>query len=226
MAKLIFVVLALLVAAASHARQDPGAVRKAVEDYLRVQTKGLPGQVSFTVTGLDPNNNLVPCAPLEVGQAPGARAWGRTNVRVRCLQEGGWSVFIPVHIKVVADYLITAKPLAPGQVITETDFALQAGDLSDLPSGTLTDAAQAVGRTVSMSIPAGRPLRSDMLKQAVVVQQGQSVKVYSRGAGFQVTNEGKALNNAAEGQIVQVRLGNGQMVSGIARTGGQVEVGY
>jgi flagella basal body P-ring formation protein FlgA len=65
-----------------------------------------------------------------------------------------------------------------------------------------------------------------MLQQSLVVQQGQSVKVVSRGAGFQVANEGKALNNAAAGQVAQVRLGSGQVVSGIARASGVVEINY
>ena len=226
MKRILCTLLALLFSLTAAARQDPAAVKRAVEDYLRIQIKGLPGQASYSVGGLDPNNNLAPCAAFEVSQPPGSRAWGRTSVKVQCPQEGGWSVFVPVHIKVVAGYLIAARPLAPGQVITAADFVLQNGDLSDLPIGTLTDPQQAVGRAVSMLIPAGRPLRADMMRQVFVVQQGQSVKVVSTGPGFQVANDGKALNNAVEGQIAQVRLNNGQIVSGIARNGGQVEVSY
>jgi flagella basal body P-ring formation protein FlgA len=58
------------------------------------------------------------------------------------------------------------------------------------------------------------------------VLQNQAVKVVSKGPGFQVANDGRALNNGVEGQVVQVRLGNGQIVSGIARNGGVVEVTY
>jgi flagella basal body P-ring formation protein FlgA len=65
-----------------------------------------------------------------------------------------------------------------------------------------------------------------MLRQPNIVQQNQTVKVVSRGPGFQVTNEGRALNNAQEGQVVQVRLGNGQVVSGLAKAGGVVEIGF
>lgn len=224
--KLPFILVALLISQAAAAYQEPAAVKKAVEEYLHIQTKGLPGRISYTVSGLDPNNNLPPCAAFEVSQPLGSRAWGRTSVKVRCAQDGGWSVFVPVHIKVVANYLVATRPLAQGQIIAEPDFGLQSGDLSDLPSGVLTDPRQAVGRTATMSVPAGRPLRSDMLRQAMVIQQGQNVKVVSRGPGFEVSNDGKALNNAAEGQIAQVRLNSGQIVSGVARAGGQVEVGY
>jgi len=220
------IALAVLFASPLWARQEPAPVRKAIEDYLRIQTKGLPGQVSFSVGALDPNNNLAPCAAFEVGQTPGARIWGRTNVTVRCAQERGWSVFVPIHVRVIADYLVTGRPIPQGQVIVEADLARQSGDLSDLPAGILTDPRQAIGRTAISSVPAGRPLRGDMLRQALAVQQGQSVRVVSKGPGFQVANEGRALNNASDGQVAQVRLNNGQVVSGIARTGGYVEVGF
>jgi len=220
------IALATLFAPPLWARQEPAPVRKAIEEYLRIQTKGLPGRASFTVGSFDPNNNLVPCSSLEVGQAPGARLWGRTRVAVRCTQEGGWSIFVPVQVRVIADYLITARPLSQGQLITDADLARQNGDLADLPAGILTDPHQAVGRTAIQSLPAGRPLRGDLLRQALVVQQGQSVRVVSKGPGFQVANEGRALNNAVDGQVAQVRLNNGQVVSGLARTGGYVEIGF
>jgi len=221
----IALLLAVLVTTAM-ARQDPVPVGKAVEAFLQGQTGGLPGQVSFTIGSLDPGNQLAPCDAFEVSLPPGARAWGRTNVAVRCQTERGWSIFLPVHIRVVTDYLVTALPLAQGQTVIIADLARQRGDLSDLPSGVLTDERQAVGRISKLSIPAGRPLRADMLQQPVVVQQNQTVKVMSLGPGFQVANEGRALNNGIEGQVVQVRLHNGQVVSGIARTGGIVEVGF
>lgn len=222
-------VIALMILASPHlqARQDPAPVKKAVEEFLRVQTQGLPGQVGFTVQGLDPDNHLTPCAvPVEVTLPPGARSWGRTHLGVRCPVGGGWSAFVSVHVRVLADYLVTARPLAQGQTLTEADIARQSGDLSTLPIGTLTETQQAVGRTAGLSIAAGQPLRADLLRAPTVIRQNQTVRVVSRGAGFQVTNEGRALANAAEGQVVQARLHNGQVISGIARAGGTIEISY
>lgn len=218
-------ILAVMTTAAQ-AFQDPAPVRKAVEDFLQVQTRGLPGQVSFTVGSLDPANKLAACPSFDVSLPQGARAWGRTSVNVRCLAERGWNVFLPVHIRVVTDYLVAAMPLAQGQAVTAAALAKQRGDLSDLPAGVLTDEGQAVGRSARLPIAAGRPLRADMLQQPLVVQQNQTVKVVSAGQGFQVANEGKALNNGVDGQIIQVRLNSGQVVSGVARTGGTVEVNF
>ncbi|MFA7269818.1 MAG: flagellar basal body P-ring formation chaperone FlgA [Sterolibacterium sp.] len=224
--RLLLLVL-LLFACSLAARQEAAPVKQAIEDFLRVQTKGLPGQVSFIVGNIDPQNGLAPCPAFEVSMPVGARLWGNTNVKVHCQNENGWNIFVPVKVRIIGDYLITAHPLSQGQVIVETDLAKNRGDLASLPGGILTETSQAIGKTLAQSVASGHPLRSDMLRQAMVVQQGQGVKVLSKGPGFQVTGgEGRAMNNAMDGQVVQVRMANGHMVSGIARTGGVVEVAY
>ena len=216
----------LLLPAAAQAQQDPAPVKKAIESWLKIQTKGLPGQVSWDIGGLDPDNQLGACKNFDIGRPAGARPWGRTNVVVRCLGEPGWRVYVPVHVRVKTDFLISARPIAQGQVVVADDLATELGDLSELPGSILTDTALAVGKIAASSIPAGRPLRADMLKTQTVIRQGQTVKVVSRGPGFAVANEGRALGNAQEGQVTQIRLGSGQVVSGVAKADGTVEVGY
>jgi flagella basal body P-ring formation protein FlgA len=56
------------------------------------------------------------------------------------------------------------------------------------------------------------------------VQQGQLVRVVSRGAGFAVSADARAIGTAGEGQVVQVRTPAGAILSGVARVGGAVEV--
>lgn len=215
-----------LLSSAAVAQQDPVPVRKAIDDWLRIQTAGLPGQVSYEIGGMDAGNLLAPCPSFEVSRPAGARTWGRTSVMVRCLADSGWRIYVPVHVRIKASYLVTARPLAQGQAVGETDLATQSGDLSELPANILTEAGQAIGKVAAASIPAGRPLRADMLKTMTVVRQGQTVRVISHGQGFAVANEGRALNNAVAGQLVQVRLGNGQVVSGIAKSDGTIDVSY
>lgn len=225
--RLLLPLLLLVLSISAAARQEPGLVKKAVEDFLQIQIKGLPGEVSFSVGRIDPQNNLLPCPALEVSLPAGARAWGNTTVKVQCQTDGGWSIFVPIRIRVIGDYLVTARPLTQGQTIAEADLTKNHGDLANLPNGILTETSQAIGKVVVISMTSGQPLRRDMLRQALVVQQGQGVKVLSKGPGFQVTGgEGRALNNAIDGQVVQVRMASGHVVSGIARAGGVVEVTY
>lgn len=224
--RFLFLLLACLLSPFVQAQQDPLPVRKAIDEWLKVQTQGLPGQVSIEIGGLDAGNQLASCSAFDVSRPAGARTWGRTTVLVRCLDQAGWRIYVPVHVRVRTGYLVSARPLAQGQAVAASDLATQTGDLSDLPANILTDAAQAIGKVAGAAIPAGKPLRADMLRAMTVVRQGQSVRVVSQGQGFAVANEGRALGNAVVGQVAQVRLGNGQVVSGIARADGTVEVSY
>lgn len=212
--------------AAAMAAPDPAAIRQAVEQFLRVQTQGLPGTVRYSVGAIAANPQLADCPALGVSLPPGARLWGQSSVMVKCQAEAAWSLYVPVEVRIIADYYVAGRNLGVGQSITETDLQRRNGDITQLPTGLLTHPGEAVGRTASQAIVAGRPLRSDMLKQSFVIQQGQNVRVSSKGPGFQVTNEGRALGNAVEGQVVQVRLNNGQVLSGVARPGAIVEIGF
>ena len=208
------------------ASQDAGAIKTAVEDYLQRQTRGMSGQVDFTVGAIEAANNLVPCNALDVSLPRGARLWGHTSVEVHCRSDAGWRLYVPIDVSVVADYLVLTRSMAAGEVVAAGDLGKQSGDLTQLPDGILVNAEQAVGRTMALSLAAGKPLRAEALRLTYVVRQGQGVKVISVGSGFQVSSEGRALNNAASGEVAQVRLRNGKVVSGVARAEGTVEVSY
>ena len=216
--------LSLALQAFAQGSQTP--LYKAVEDYLRMQTQGLPGKISYRITPLDTRSQLSPCDAFEPFLPSGGAPWGRTTIGVRCLGPSAWTIYMQVQVSIHAKYLVAARPLTAGQIIGVNDFVSRNGDLGLLPATILMDAEQALGKTVKIGIAAGQPLRGDQLIAPWAVQQGQNVKTISRGAGFSVSSEGKALNNAVEGQMVQVRTPSGQTVSGIARTGGIVEINY
>jgi flagella basal body P-ring formation protein FlgA len=209
--------------AQSGARQDGAALRKLAESYLQTQSAGLPGKVTIRMGAVDPRLSLPACPAPEAFQQPGARPWGKTTVGVRCTAPA-WSMFLQAQVSVIADYVTAAVPLAQGQAIDAAQLTTMQGDLAALPNGIITDMAQAVGRTPTVSLPAGAPLRLDALKSKPVVQQNQAVRIVSRGENFSVSGEGKAIGNAGEGQVVQVRTPRGAIVSGTARNGGIVEV--
>lgn len=197
-----------------------------LDHYLRIQTQGLPGQVSYSIGQIDPRTQSRPCSSFEPFLPTGSRLWGKSTVGVRCLAPSPWTVYVPVQVKISGNYLIAARQVTAGQALVAEDIVIRGGDLSSFPANIVTDQAQALGKTAKNRIAAGQPLRSDFLIAPWAVQQGQSVKLVSKGSGFSVSSEGKALNNASDGQVAQVRTSSGQTVSGIARPGGMVEVTY
>lgn len=221
---LALIISALLSIASPARAADVGPIERAIEDFLKIQAKSLPGQVSHRIGAINAGALADGCRGIDVKMDPAAPAWGRTHVNVRCSNGAAWSFYVPVQINVAVDYLVSARPLRPGQLIVDADISRRRGDLASLPAGVLTDPAQALGQASGISLPADRPLRADMLRQPQVIKQGQRVKVVSRGAGFQVASEGRAVNNAGTGQVVQVRMASGQVISGIAQHDGTVDV--
>lgn len=208
------------------ARQQHAALRQTVEQFLHTQAAGLSGNTSIAVGAIDPRLNLPACATPEAFLPAGSRAWGKTTVGVRCTAPVSWTVYVPATVRVHGDYVVAAAPLAQGQSISANNLAKAKGDLTTLPAGVVTDAALAIGRTLSISLPAGAPLRQDVLRAQQAIQQGQMVRVMSTGPGFRVSAEARALNNANDGQVAQARTASGQVVSGVARMGGIIEVTY
>lgn len=212
--------------AAAAARQDPALLREAVLQFLQRQSAGLPGTVSIDVGQVETRLNLPACLQPEPFLNRGARAWGRTTVGVRCTAPSPWTIYVTANVHVVADYLAAASPLVQGQLLASADLSPLRGDLTTLPGGVITDPAQAIGRTTVSSLQLGSPLRQDLLRAQPAVQMGQTIRLLSSGPGFKVSSEARAMNNAVEGQTVQAKTPNGQLISGIARAGGILEVGY
>lgn len=204
-------------------KHDVSQLAADVEAFLLHETSGYPGVVNVNVLALDRNLKLAPCIAPVFTLPNGSRAWGKTSVAVQCSAPVKWTVYVQANVSVMADYLVAGVPLAQGHVMTQEDVLSVKGDLTKLPAGIFTDAKQVVGRTASVSLMSGAVLRQEMLRQPLAVQQGQSVTLRATGKGFQVSTEAKALANAADGQKVQVKVASGQVISGIARNGGQVD---
>ncbi|MFZ6800284.1 flagellar basal body P-ring formation chaperone FlgA [Undibacterium sp. Di24W] len=206
---------------------DSATIIREAEIFLKNQTKLLEeneGKVEITVNKLDPRLKLQACDQLVPFLTPGSKAWGKITIGVQCSTPKPWTIYLGANVKVSGGYFVTNKAVSMGQMLTEQDLVKIQGEISSLPPGTITDEKQAIGKTMLANYPAGVNLRKEMFKLIPVIQQGQSIKVSSSGNGFTVSNEATALNNAAEGQVAKAKTAGGQIISGIARVGGVIEV--
>ena len=208
------------------AQQPHSTIKAAIEEFLRVQTNGLPGKATYSAGAIDPRLQLAACGAMEVFSPPGSRLWGVSSVGVRCGAPTPWTIYVTVTVRVNGPYLASTKALTAGQALTQADFTVMNGDLTQMPAGVATDASQVVGKTLSSPVAAGQAIRADLLRTPNAILSGQNVKVISEGTGFRVAADGKAVNNAAVGQVAQVRMNSGQTISGIARADGSVEIKF
>ncbi len=152
----------------------------------------------------------------------GSQLLGNTTIGVRCNTKPEWSVFVQASIRVSLDLLVANKPLAQGTVLSADDFSLQRGELNQ--PGLLIEPQQAIGKMLKFAIGAGQVLRQDMLRAPYVIRQGQTVKLQVRSNNFLINGEGQAMNDAAEGQTVRIKVASGQLISALTTTDGHAEI--
>jgi flagellar basal body P-ring formation protein FlgA len=203
--------------------QDGESIRLAALNFLQQQAAGLPGKVEITVTPVFPRG-LAACSALDPFMPTGARLWGRMTVGVRCVGERPWTLYVQARVSINATYYQAARAISPGEVLTNADLVARDGDITAMPQAIVTDPAQAVGAVALARVPAGLPLRTDMLRAASSVSIGQNVRVVAGGSGFSISAEGTAMNNAAPGQQVRVKTAGGQIITGVVKDSQTVEV--
>ncbi len=204
------------------AQQDHTLLKTLVANFVQQQTTGLPGKVTYHVDEIDSRIALRACSRIEAFLPTGSQLIGRVSIGVRCVELNGWSIFIPVQIRISRDLLISARPLMMGQTIHEEDLARQTTETTQ--NIGITDSKQVIGKILRYSIAAGYSLREDMLRAPYSVKQGQSVPLSVQGGGFSLSSSGLALGNASAGESVQIRTSSGRVVSGIAGMDGVVRI--
>jgi flagella basal body P-ring formation protein FlgA len=201
---------------------------EAVENFVRGElVLRHSGRISVQAGPLDVRLRLPECTHYQAylpNHQNVDRLVGNASVGLRCLTPAHWNIFVPVKIAIETDYLAAASALPAGRALQATDLVVRVGDLGGLPANVLTRPEQAIGKTLKAALAPGQPLRQELLALPVVIRSGQTVLLVFRGTGFTATNEGRALNQASEGQIVQVRTASGTVVRGIAQVDGTVLV--
>jgi len=211
-------------AAAAPQTEDAARLRQMATSHLAQQTAGLPGEISINVELPRSASRLSRCEAPEVFIPEGARLLGRVAVGIRCHAPDEWTTYLRGNISITSSYLVAAVPLKPGQTLTSDLLEARRGELSKLAQDVVTRTDQVTVKIITTGLIAGAPIRSGMMRAPQVVSQGQGIQMIVNGNGFSISSEGRALNNAVEGQVVQVRTPSGQVVSGIARTGGLVDI--
>lgn len=205
------------------AGQDPAQVQARVSEFLQERAAALAGTPQITVTA-DNVGRYDACEAIDVFLAGNGKLRPRMSVGVRCNAPTPWTTYVQASVQVNGTYFVAARSIAAGQTIGPEDLATREGDLMSLPQGAVINPAQLDGAVATRRINAGTTLRTNALRSAESVQRGRKVRLVVNGRGFVATSEGEAMGSAAPGSYVQVKTASGQIVSGIVRDAGTVEV--
>jgi flagella basal body P-ring formation protein FlgA len=153
-------------------------------------------------------------------QLPGnSRQWGNISIAANCDQNRR---FLQVQVQVTGQYLVASRQVARGSNLSADDVRLETGRLDELPARALMDNSGVLDAVALRDIPPGQAVTASMVRQPWRVKAGQNVMVVASGNGFNASSEGRALNNASAAQMVRVRMGNGQVVSGRVDADGNI----
>lgn len=200
---------------AAGAQQSHTSILEAVRTFLQTQAEQqFSGRVETRLSPLDKRLKLAACASsLDVSLAPGAKLIGTTSARVSCPRDTtSWSIYVTGKISVFGYTLVSRRALARGTLVTAADLQLVEQDLSRLYYGYLSDPQRAQGKELTRAVPAGQVLTPSLLRAPLVVRRGDRVTLQARIGGLDVSMQGEALSDGAQGQRLRVRALNSKRV--------------
>jgi flagella basal body P-ring formation protein FlgA len=202
------------VATAAPGPWPPGALQQAEAVAAGLARARAPAQARIVVLpgSADPRLRLAPCNEVRAEPSPGAPAWGRTRVLLRCAAGPvAWRVALPLQVQVWAPAWLAAAPLGAGQALAEGALVPGVVDWAAAATPPLPLGAEPLGRTLARPLAAGEALREADLRARQWFVAGDTVQVTARGSGFAVQAEALALSAGIEGRPVRLKSANGRV---------------
>ncbi|WP_346797039.1 flagellar basal body P-ring formation chaperone FlgA [Halomonas sp. Bachu 37] len=196
----------LLAPSVALASSDNEELMQQVHAFLYEQASPLGEEILIEVQ--PPSPHLPPCVAPEpfltnTSQSP----LGRVSVGVRCGDTGRQVRYLQAEVGVIGNFVKAASAIERGTLVTADMLEEHAGNLNELPSQALLEAADIVGQVARRPIRAGSVFQSHYLQAPTVIERGQRVVVEARGSAFRVSREGEALESGGVGDRVRVRFG-------------------
>ncbi len=199
-----------------------------VTQWVRVNQRLTDKQ--FSMAPLDSRLQVMGCQQKLVIDQPFAN---KETLRVRCLVEPGWQLYMKVLRAAGAPALVAEtaqapppqtrtvvvarQPLRRGTVLTqemleEVESISKGADIQSLSS--IKDAQNS---ELVRDVPAATPLKTSDLRAALVVKQGQLVLLtVSQGKGFSISARVQAMQDGKMGDQIRLKnLESGRILTGI-----------
>lgn len=208
----LFLIFASIFAVQAYAQVPP-----ALDKEIRTMVAKHPAMLSYrtSVEYTDARIRVPDCpGGYEVELPARTRLWGRVNIPVRCNKGAKWFISLPVKIQVFGQYLVTSHQIQANSRLSQADFVLSEGDLSELPDGFVQKAEDALGRQVIRPIAPGNPILLNNLRESSVIRVGDQVKVKIIGNGFEAAGSGLAQSGGSSGDLIKVKMPDNQVLQG------------
>ncbi len=186
--------------------QSADSIRSTVTEFVGQQTNHYGSRVRVKVGRIGPRLRLPRCSePLGAFQPPGSRILGNTTIGVRCNGESPWTIYVPAYVQVIQPVAMSTRPLARGEVITDSDIKMVERDLAALKMGYIIDRKQPVGKVLKRSIGSDTIITPRLIELPRLVRRGEQVTIVAESLGIEIRATGEALADGARGDLIKVR---------------------
>ena len=206
------------------ATQSLDSVRAAAEQAVR-EHYAMPGsRIEIAPGSLDLRLQLAECGqPLRALIGGNAQVSSRMTVPVQCPQDGGWTVRVPLQVKVWRTVLVASRPLLRGDGVGAADVHGEERDITRLGYGYVENLDQVAGHSLARAVARGSVLSPGALGGRRMVRAGDHVQMVARLDGIEVRADGIALGSGDNGARLRVRNeSSGKVVDGMVSAPGVV----
>ncbi|MEW5788698.1 MAG: flagellar basal body P-ring formation chaperone FlgA [Pseudomonadota bacterium] len=209
---------------AGQERQDFRVLREQAARWLEQQANTTwPETLAQAQVGpVDERLRLARCPSPRFFLPAGGKLWGNGSLGVRCAEPAPWSLYVGFRNAIQGPALVAPRPLPARHVPAPGELELRQVTYAQAPDRyprEVPDHAR-----LSRALAAGQALLVDDLDMPEIIRAGARVRVVVQGSGFNVAQEGAALNSAGLGQPVRVKMPSGRIIQGVATRDGQVAV--
>lgn len=111
---------------------------------------------------------------------------------------------VTVRTEVLSEFVVTKKPLAKYQMITQDDIRLEKMNLAHAPSNAITNSTEILGKRTKKAINTKVILRTDLIELPPLVKRGDVVVIVAEKKGLKITALGEALKKGIRGERIKV----------------------
>lgn len=113
-------------------------------------------------------------------------------------------VWATATVEVLAEVVVTKRPLGRHKPLTKDDIELQRMDLSNVPANVITDPEAILGKRTRRAVGAKTILRSDLIEFPPIVKRGDLVMIIAESDGFKITALGQVKKRGRLGERIPV----------------------
>jgi flagella basal body P-ring formation protein FlgA len=96
------------------------------------------------------------------------------------------------------------RRLATGELVMEADISYVNLPRDRVAAGAIASTDELVGKSMRRTVAPNQPVNARDVREPVVVVKGQAVTIVLESASMQLTAQGKALSDGAQGELVRI----------------------